>query len=402
MRRGYYPVLLWRTTWLRPALTLFLATSLALLLAEVALRLTVVPLETSYHFAKNAVVADPVIGYRLRPNQRTIMTNGHFVEEVVTNALGLRDVERDDWPSPGLIAIGDSQTFGHGIPAEETWVEQLQEQLHVNVVNAGVFGYGVTQYPEVVRRLHDEGYPLRVVLFGMTWNDVFSGEAAPDTNTVVDGYLVQNPIHASAARHGSLLGRIRASQLGEYATRRFALGHLLRGAVPTLMGRLGLSPDPDIRLHLESDAKKTLEVLTDLAQYLRSIDARLVIVHLADANLVMSERWAEYRRRYDHSRYFAREVLAGWAAQEDVLFADATDALEACYVEGGSKRTAVLLPVNDHYNARANAVIAGLFRAMIERHGLLDDGLRLEPLHGAGQPHFERSARDEPEALARP
>ena len=28
--------------------------------------------------------------------------------------------------APGFVAIGDSRTFGHGIRAEDTWVEQLQ------------------------------------------------------------------------------------------------------------------------------------------------------------------------------------------------------------------------------------------------------------------------------------
>ena len=96
------------------------------------------------------------------------MSNGHFLVPIETDENGFRDVFDPSLPSAGFVAIGDSQTFGHGIEAEDTWVEHLQRKLGVNVTNTGVFGYGINQYEIVLRRLHESGVPIRTVLYGMS------------------------------------------------------------------------------------------------------------------------------------------------------------------------------------------------------------------------------------------
>ena len=111
-----------------------LSVALTLVIAEWVLRATILPVESVDPLAQVALVRDPVVGYRLRPNQRTIMTNGHFSEEVRTDEAGLRDFYDERYSNPGIIAIGDSQTFGHGERVEATWVEQLQENLGKNVL----------------------------------------------------------------------------------------------------------------------------------------------------------------------------------------------------------------------------------------------------------------------------
>lgn len=63
-----------------------------------------------------------------------------------TNSLGLRDVEFPVAKPAGalrIVCLGDSVTFGAGIPFEETFEQQLErklktQQLAVKVINAGV------------------------------------------------------------------------------------------------------------------------------------------------------------------------------------------------------------------------------------------------------------------------
>ncbi len=74
------------------ALGLF-SVALTLVIAEWFLRATILPVESVDPFAQVALVADPVIGYRLQPNQQTIMTNGHFSEEVRTDEAGILALE---------------------------------------------------------------------------------------------------------------------------------------------------------------------------------------------------------------------------------------------------------------------------------------------------------------------
>jgi hypothetical protein len=200
----------------------------------------------------------------------------------------------------------------------------------------------------------------------MTWNDLLSGSMPPDTNTVVDGCVVANPAYAKERKGRSLRERVTSSVAFEYATRSTALGSLVRSRVPGLIGRIGSHAPPPLDPAFVEHAEKTKQVLLQFDEYLRSFGANLVIVHIGSSNFVIPERWEAVRTRYGYPRYFAREQLESWAADHGIGFADAIGPLEAHYIEGGSKRTAVLLPVNEHYNAEATAVIAGLFLELLE------------------------------------
>ena len=351
------------------ALGLF-SVALTLVIAEWVLRATILPVESVDPFAQVALVADPVIGYRLQPNQRTIMTNGHFFAEIRTDEAGLRDLYDERYPNPGIIAIGDSQTFGHGVRVEATWVERLQANLGMNVVNTGVFGYGVSQYEHVLRRVHDAGQPIRLVLYAMSWNDVESGTFPPDLLVVEDGFLVRNPAYSRAGDgEQSLQERVMRSRFARTFVNRTALGKLLRLAGNSLLGRFGVAVHGmDERLVRSSEqTKQKLLALNDL---LESLGARLVVVHIGNANLVMPDLWKDYQRRYRHSRFFAREAFADWAEGHGIVFEDAILALEARYLESGMERTSVILPVDAHYGAGGHDVIAAVFAKTLRERGL--------------------------------
>jgi len=91
------------------------ALMLSFLMAEVDLRNTVAPIPKDCHFEKGAMVSDPMVGYRLKPNHTSVMDNGFFFEKINANKDGLRDLYDHNYGDAGIIAIEDSQTFGHGI-----------------------------------------------------------------------------------------------------------------------------------------------------------------------------------------------------------------------------------------------------------------------------------------------
>ncbi len=74
----------------------------------------------------------------------------------LVNADGFRDrdypIERSD--ALRIVAVGDSVTFGRGIPLQEAWSEVLEERLNsgtgpgVEVLNLGVGGYNTRQEVE--------------------------------------------------------------------------------------------------------------------------------------------------------------------------------------------------------------------------------------------------------------
>jgi hypothetical protein len=91
------------------------------LVIEVILRWTLVPINLTYHFEQGAFTKDKELGYVLTSNYQGTMSDGHFLEDIVTNTSGYRDIFDKNLPNPGIFAIGDSQTFGHGLAAKFSW-----------------------------------------------------------------------------------------------------------------------------------------------------------------------------------------------------------------------------------------------------------------------------------------
>jgi len=164
----------------RAAATLGLALvsgALALALAEIALRI-VLPEPIVWRHPQERYAWDPETGHRLRPHQAAFTHDAR----VETNRHGLRDGELPPRPSPGtvrVLALGDSQTFGNGLPLSATWPKQLERLLQrgaddpsgFEVINAGVPGTDTWQHAIFLERLLPIYHPDAVVL-GFYVNDV--------------------------------------------------------------------------------------------------------------------------------------------------------------------------------------------------------------------------------------
>jgi SGNH hydrolase-like domain, acetyltransferase AlgX len=90
--------------------------------------------------------------HRLTPNGRLRHRSYEFDYVWTNNSLGMRDRERPRAKPPGtfrVLFLGDSMVQGHGVPLEQTMAALLESRLNqprgpneVEVLNAGVFGYG--------------------------------------------------------------------------------------------------------------------------------------------------------------------------------------------------------------------------------------------------------------------
>src|ERR1700757_1446958 len=90
--------------------------------------------------------------HRLIPNARYRHKGLEFDYIWTNNSLGMRDRERSPNKEPGsfrILFLGDSFVQGHGVPLEQTMPALLETSLNkperektVEVLNAGVFGYG--------------------------------------------------------------------------------------------------------------------------------------------------------------------------------------------------------------------------------------------------------------------
>ena len=131
---------------------LFFSILIGLVAAEVATRI-LDPLGVSYFEETNRYhldkMPDPTLVYKHRPGLR----RSYQGVEVSINELGLRDrvltEKRKD--ELRLLMLGDSITFGWGVPVEQTFSRRLEEILSrklgrdVRTVNAGVGSYNTVQ-----------------------------------------------------------------------------------------------------------------------------------------------------------------------------------------------------------------------------------------------------------------
>ena len=146
-------------------------TFLAFTILELLLNiLNVVPL-----LDESLVKYDPYLGYKFKPNiDKTNHRNADGeLHRVTTTSLGFDDIDfRDDGinGTPYAVAIGDSFTAGTHLELEDNWSELLENMLHKDVANLGVFGYGATNELYI---LENYGLKLKpkVVIWGFFIND---------------------------------------------------------------------------------------------------------------------------------------------------------------------------------------------------------------------------------------
>lgn len=90
------------------------------------------------------VAHDPLLGYV--PKAGAASRDNSWHAQVTIDAGGLR---QNGGPRPvaahGVLAVGDSFTFGDQVSDHETWPAGLERALQVPVWNGGVFGYSFAQ-----------------------------------------------------------------------------------------------------------------------------------------------------------------------------------------------------------------------------------------------------------------
>lgn len=90
------------------------------------------------------VAHDPLLGYV--PKAGAASRDNRWRAQVTIDAAGLR---QNGGPLPtaahGVLAVGDSFTFGDQVSDHETWPAGLEHELRVPVWNGGVFGYSFAQ-----------------------------------------------------------------------------------------------------------------------------------------------------------------------------------------------------------------------------------------------------------------
>jgi hypothetical protein len=149
------------------------------------------------------------------------------VYPVVTGAFGLRaGTAAESAPAPGgWIAVGDSQVFGLGVSASETFTAVATKQ-GLRTANAGVPGYGVEDALERAAALLPQLKPKGVLVIVNQANDWEEmGRPVQDRFRVRGGWLLQ-PEHAAGWEGAFMEGPLSRVHVLFYAAQLLHLvGH---------------------------------------------------------------------------------------------------------------------------------------------------------------------------------
>jgi hypothetical protein len=153
---------------------------LPLLVLEVALRMFGPFLPGNYDTGA-LVKRHPTLGHFHQPNSRTWLKTPRFTTQLDYNPMGLRDPRQSYDKPPGtfrILMLGDSFIEASQVQATETAATQLERILGsmlsrpVEVINAGVFGYGSAQEYLLLDQEGPKYQPDLVLLFFCHCNDV--------------------------------------------------------------------------------------------------------------------------------------------------------------------------------------------------------------------------------------
>ncbi|HZT87704.1 MAG TPA: hypothetical protein VFA12_07025 [Stellaceae bacterium] len=165
-----------------------------------------VPLFEMRNFARDYVdqfnvvkssMYDERLGWRPKPNLRLALPVNGVLKNETTDAYGDRiaDEARAAATPGGILATGDSYTYGADVGDSESWPAQLEAMLGAPVVNAASRGWGTDQ---IVIRAEDMIGVLhpRMLIVGLYWRDIERTEqeinfgAYKPYYTVAEGRLV--------------------------------------------------------------------------------------------------------------------------------------------------------------------------------------------------------------------
>jgi len=320
---------------------LLLAASLgvAVLAAEALLRV-VVGSPVHWRYPQERYASDPVLDHRLVPGQRAFTHDA----PVAVNALGMRDHDVAAAISPGtrrVLAIGDSQTFGNGLPLDATWPKQLEQRLGAGgeVLNAGVPGTDTWQHERWLAEL------ARSVRFDLVVLGLYANDVVPLPQRIGAEVALTND------------GAHRVS----YVLRRSALVTALWQARESI--RSLIAPDPGALREqaivtgiatpeMEPGWRQVETSLRGMQQIAREAHARLLVLVIPRRDQVSGQiAGAGFQQR-----------AADIAARLGIDVVDALPPLRAAYRDFGDR---LFLPWDGHDSAIANRVIAEALAAPV-------------------------------------
>lgn len=365
-------------------LVVTLTAGLTLALLEVGLRLFAPQISPEMRADQldGLFVSDPTTGNRNAPGAHIPFRYDEFDTSFDINAQGLREDRLVGPPLPGttrLLCLGDSFTFGWGVPVTQTYPYLLRDSRAadnspIDSVNGGVNGYGPDNEAAWLRVY---GWPLqpKIVLVGF-----FVGNDVRDTmlglnKTTVDEHLGLVSAGSSAPRTPlAALKSWLAHHSQAYVLLRRLAHDWFAPSQPAVQqpGLYDTAPfyykavPPDIA----SGWDKATGFLDAMRADAQAHGAMLVVVAIPAREQVEDSYWQEMKNRFGLredalARDLPQQKLAAWAARTGAPLIDLLPDFRAA-----PAATPLYFRDDPHWNTAGHALAARLLRADLIRLGL--------------------------------
>lgn len=279
----------------------------------------------------------------LRPGVDVRSRGKEWDVRLITNHYGLRDVERPASESAlRILGLGDSFTFGWGVPVEATYLARAEAILNretgreIQIVKAAVPGWGPGDELAWLRENWDQWKPYLVLLGFTAGNDFY--------DTMVGGaeqYVVIDGVQIQKVRNIGGLTELKAFLRRHSATYR-AFAVLSPGArmlVADQLGEVFHWPVNDIFLRqpppaLPAAIESTLLMLDQMHEFARARGAWFSVVVIPSRAQIHAEDYALFKSRFgmnddDLDMRRPQRVLTAWAASRGVPFLDLEPVMSA-------------------------------------------------------------------------
>jgi hypothetical protein len=296
----------------------------------------------------SGLIPDAHRGYRNTPGLR----HKELQDTVVsTNSRGARGEREYAVPKPPsvvrIVALGDSVTFGYGVPDDATWPAQLEAALPgVEVVNLGEPAYA---HDQMYFTLRDDGMAFEpdAVIVGFYENDLwrdaltFYCSEKPRFSRTSGGWEIENqPVPLPWDAHDHYL--------------RLPLVY----AVPRVLFEALVQPSIDGH----SGEERATEIFRRMRQLTESAGARFIVVNMPEHVEAPPESRGFF---YEYCAKTGAECVDTWPLFRTVAGTD----------DPGELRTRCLRP-NDpfHYSRGGYAVVAEALRQHFAEHPITRAG----------------------------
>ena len=166
-----------------------IAIAIPVLITEAVLR-SIHPIPAQRTFTKKDFYYDEQLtGTRFKSGTNSKMTNIEFNEYIYISQSNTRvdsphktsqtiqdlSFNQQGQTKQTMFAIGDSQTFGHGLPAEESWPSQLNKKIgskRYHVANFGAPGTDTNQFSNLTIYLNHKYPNNNLFILGISDNDL--------------------------------------------------------------------------------------------------------------------------------------------------------------------------------------------------------------------------------------